>query len=499
VTTLAEHPSTTAEVVSVRAVATPAFRGDLLAVGLQACADEGLRGVDLWDVTDPRAPERLGFADVGPGVGGVHELDLVQRPDGRVLALLAVPFSEGSHPEQLGDFRVVEVTDPRDPRPLASWGVREALGIGQEAGRGLDPSVYGHSVGASSDGLRAYVSYWDAGVAILDLADPAAPRLLGRTAFAPGEEGNAHSVDLAPGERVLIQADEVLRVEAPAVRIDGPPELAGPVRAGGTLAAPPWEGLTAVSGAVADLGRGCPPGDWTAQLGNPEARLAAADPYPQDPRGRIALVERGLCPFSEKLGRAAAAGAVGAVIINTEDEPLTPYSLQGEHVGAFGIPRSAGERLKGALAAGEAVTATLDPSLRWYQDFGGLRFWDIADPARPRLLGTYHTPRSRVDPARGPVRPGDFSAHNPVAWGELLLVSWFSDGVRLLDIRDPANPRELDAWIPPAPATPAGAEQERPGHVHAFEGPSVWGVAAEGDLVAISDMFTGLYLFRLMR
>jgi hypothetical protein len=499
VASLAAYPSTTAEVVRVRAVATPAFRGDLLAVGLQACADEGLRGVDLWDVTDPRAPRRLGFFDVGPGVGGVHELDLVQRPDGRVLALLAVPFSETGHPEGLGDLRIVEVTDPRNPRMLASWGARAALGAGQEAGRGLDPSVYAHSARAGPDGRRAYVSYWDAGVMILDLADPAAPALVGRTGFAPEEEGNAHSVDVAPDERLLIEATEVLTVEAPVIRVEGPPDLAGPIRAGGTLLGPPWQEAERVAGELADLGRGCPAGDWTAQLNNPEARLEVADPYPRDPGGTIALLERGLCPFGEKLDRARAAGAIGAVIVNTEDAPLTPHSLDGTPLGALGIPRPAGERLRAALAAGATVTVSLDPAVRLYQDFGGLRFWDVADPAAPRLLGTFQTPRSRVDPARGPVRPGDFSAHNPVVHGQLLLVYWFSDGIRVLDVRDPAAPRELDAWVPPAPATSGAVEQGHLGHVHRFEGPSVWGVAVEGDLVAASDMFTGLYLFRLLR
>ena len=122
----ARHPGTTAENMRDRAVETPAFRGDLLAVGLQACADDGLRGVELWDVTSPRAPRHLSYFEVltaeADPRGGVHELDLVQRADGRVLALLAVPFSERKGSEKLGDLRVVDVTDPSAPRPLAAWG-----------------------------------------------------------------------------------------------------------------------------------------------------------------------------------------------------------------------------------------------------------------------------------------------------------------------------------------------------------------------------------------
>ena len=74
---------------------------------------------------------------------------------------------------------------------------------------------------------------------ILDLSDPAAPVLIGRTGFAPEDEGNAHSVDVAADERLLIEAAEVLTVEAPAIRVAGPPELAEPIQAGVTLPGPP--------------------------------------------------------------------------------------------------------------------------------------------------------------------------------------------------------------------------------------------------------------------
>ncbi|HWP29266.1 MAG TPA: PA domain-containing protein [Chloroflexota bacterium] len=490
--TLAQHPGTSAEVIRVRAVDTPAFRGDLLAVGLQNCGSNGRRGLELWDVTDPRAPQALAFFDVGPGTGGVHELDLVQRVDGRVLALLAVPFSEAGHPERLGDLRIVEVTDPRAPRQLAAWGARAALGLGQEDGQGSDPLVYGHSARASADGLRAYVSYWDAGVVILDLTDPAAPRLLGRTTFAAEEEGNAHSADLTPDGRVLIEADEVLDVEQRAVRVDGPPEVAGMIPAGGTLPAPPWPDTQTVTAELAYLGRGCPAGDWTARAGLRGEHIATPDPYPQDPQGHIALLERGGCPFADKVERAQAAGAVGAVIINSAEAPLTPTSDSGP-LGAFGIPRGAGERLKAVLARGQPVEVTLAADLRGYQDFGGLRFWDVTNPAQPRLLSRYRTPRAQVDPLQGPAEPGRFSAHNPVVQGELLFVSWFSDGVRVLDIRDPAAPREVAAWIPPPPASPRAVP------TYLGPGPLVWGVAVEGDLVVASDINNGLYTLRLVR
>ena len=487
----AEHEGTTAEVVRVRAVRTPAFQGDLLAVGLQACGAEAVRGVDLWDVTNPRAPTWLGFSSVGPGTGGVHELDLIQRTDGRVLALLAVPFSELGHADHLGDFRIVDVTDPRAPTPLADWGAQAALDIGQYDGLGTDTLVYAHSARASADGMRAYVSYWDAGEMIFDLTDPAAPRLLGRTSFPPGAEGNAHSADITPDGRWLIEADEILDVESHALRVDSPPEIAGLVPAGGTLPGPPWADTPSVTAPLAYLGRGCPAGDWVGRVTGGE-RADAADPYPTDPSGRIALLDRGTCPFADKIERAKAAGAVGAVVINSADTPLTPNSANGP-LGAFGIPRAAGERLKAALAAGRAVDVTLSEELREYGDFGGLRFWDLTDPAQPRAAATYATPRSRVDRAQGPSEPGRFSAHNPVMQGDLLFVSWFSDGVRVLDIRDPVAPREIASWVPPPGAAPEAVRN------YLGEGAQVWGVAVDGDLVVASDINSGLWVLRFTR
>jgi hypothetical protein len=86
-----------------------------------------------------------------------------------------------------------------------------------------------------------------------------------------------------------------------------------------------------------------------------------------------------------------------------------------------------------------------------------------------------------------------FSAHNPVVQGDLLFVSWYSDGVRVLDIRDPTEPREVASWMPPAAAAPGAARSSL------GAGPMVWGVAVEGDLVVASDVNSGLWVLRLVR
>ena len=231
--TLAERSGTTAEDVQVLAADGPAFRGDLLATGLQRCSASGVSGLSLWDVTSPREPVELGFFDLGVGLSGVHEFTMF-RHEGRTIGLLAVPFSESMNGDALGDLRIVDLSDPRAPRQLAHWGAGAALGLDARNGSGRDPRIYAHSVRASLDGKVAYVAYWDAGVIILDISDLRNPRYLGRTTFGSDDEGNAHSATMARGGRVLIQADEVVPLGGDGAA-DGAPSAAGPSSEWGSL------------------------------------------------------------------------------------------------------------------------------------------------------------------------------------------------------------------------------------------------------------------------
>jgi hypothetical protein len=80
-----------------------------------------------------------------------------------------------------------------------------------------------------------------------------------------------------------------------------------------------------LEGEVIHVGRGCD-----------------GDPYLADPAGAIALIERGSCLFREKILRAEAAGATGAIVYNlngdfgetlvTMDVPGSPVELPGVFV-----------------------------------------------------------------------------------------------------------------------------------------------------------------------
>ncbi len=323
VSTLAAHANTSAEDIVVRRVNTPFFQGDLLAVGLQICNTNspGLRGLELYDVTAPAAPQLLSFFDTTNESRGVHELDLLVR-GGRVFALLATQAR----------FRLVEVTDPRNPRQVSDWHLTEKLGEPLTGDPPLN-SKFVHSALASPDGTLAFLSYWDAGVMILDITDPAAPRYLGRTAFGPGEEGNAHSVSASPDNRLLLQADE-------------------------------------------DCSAGRAP------------------------------------PFN---------------------------------------------------------------------DFGFLRIFDISNPRQPQQVAIFHSPHSRVDPLLGPAAAGAFCIHNPFLVGEMAFLSWYTDGIRAVDLANPRRPREVGWFLGQG---------------------DIWGVYVQPEkesLVLASDESFGLYVLRPSR
>ncbi len=479
---LAQHEGTSQEDFTVIAAESPTFQGDLLAVGLQTCGVSGLTGVEFWDVSNPRLPRQLSFLAT-PNTGGVHELTLVQRPsDGKILALLAVPHSEDSGAG--GDIRIVDATDPRNPVQLSSWGVR-SIGLTNPGGLGQDARYYGHSVATNAGGTRAYLSYWDAGFIILDIADAAHPLFLGRgPEYLPDDEGNAHSVALSEDGRLLVGAEEDTSTTVEGITLNAPATLAGNIESAEGLVSQPLGLSGPISGDLAYLGRACPAGD-------PPNGVPGGDPLLADPSGKIALIDRGECLFALKLRRAAQAGAIGAIVVNNAGGPPIamggPMDITPPSIPAVMIRQDDGLRIKTALSAG-AVNATLSRGvIATYTDWGYLRLFDISDPAHPVQVGRFGTAETFTDRVGGPPDNGRYSAHNPVLDGTLLFASWYSDGVRAIDLRDPANPVEVGYFIPPDTGSLAAEVSDRP---------EVWGVVKYGDLLLLSDMNYGLWILR---
>ncbi len=478
---VAKRLGTSAEDVVVRSVSTSYFTGDLLATGLQRCGNQpalnrGVFGPEFWDVTNPYRPVKLSSIGFSFGGGGVHELDLFQRGSS-VYALLATPFDDFFNLVPDGDFRIVDVTDPRNPVQVSVWSARvQGLTPGPFYGMGSFGATFAHSARASADGMKAYVSYWDLGVLTFDISDVTNPTLVSRTQYAADVDGDAHSVSEYQGtsRNFLLQNDEDFDPRSPAhISYAGGSGIASESPGGTPLWDQPGNSLTA--GVVLAANQGC----------------TAAD-YPSDTAGRIAVVitpfpffdasgDFPLCLHQEQDVAAEAAGAVAVV----HDFIATSTSPQFFDAGSVSIPVlfTDDTTAMGMVAAGSATLEAQEPS------WGFLRIFDAETGVQvasfDELPGVHELPPP----------PGDWSIHNNEVIGDRSYASWYSNGVVALDLT-PLNSATPGDPVMVGQFLPAGAPSSSP---FLFSNvPLVWGVAIrESDnVIFVSDMNSGLWIIR---
>jgi hypothetical protein len=123
--------------------------------------------------------------------------------------------------------------------------------------------------------------------------------------------------------------------------------------------------------------------------------------------------------------------------------------------------------------------------------FGYLRVYDYNNLAAPTQIGEFRTPNSA---GTKDVGAGDYTIHNPLLVGTDVYISWYSDGVRVVDASVPSLPREVAFFVPPSAKNPVQPSQ-RGTLTNATQ---VWGVAYEEatGLVYASDMNSGLWILR---
>jgi hypothetical protein len=115
-----------------------------------------------------------------------------------------------------------------------------------------------------------------------------------------------------------------------------------------------------------------------------------------------------------------------------------------------------------------------------FNGWGFLRFFDVGDPADPVQLATFATENTMNEAV---ARDGVWSVHNPEVRGTTLYASWYSDGVRVLDISQPSEPREIGSW------TGEGAPDVAPPV-------DIWSVVPHEGLLLASDRNFGLYILK---
>ncbi|NBH03475.1 hypothetical protein [Amycolatopsis sp. SID8362] len=197
---------TRAEDVTVLDVRTPSFTGTLAVVGIQACFSSGhetevVPGVRLFDVTDAVHPALLGQWDLPQGTVGCHEIDAVQRADGKVLVACARNLVDHRRSNGATALHLIDATNPRSPQKLTDW----SLNLTTDQGVGCSAVQFAHSARFEDGGNSVYVSYWDAGTVHLDISQPATPAIVSDTKITPpDEDGDNHSMTLANNGKWLI-------------------------------------------------------------------------------------------------------------------------------------------------------------------------------------------------------------------------------------------------------------------------------------------------------
>jgi hypothetical protein len=122
---------------------------------------------------------------------------------------------------------------------VTNWGARRDAGLRVGYNdqcapdcRGTIAQAFLHSVTISPDRTRAYLSYWDLGVLILDVSDPGTPRYLGRFTASPIAEGNHHSVAITPNGNLALVADETFAPPWGRLRLADVSRPSAPVQIG---------------------------------------------------------------------------------------------------------------------------------------------------------------------------------------------------------------------------------------------------------------------------
>lgn len=175
-------------------------------------------GMGVYNISNPEEPRQIGFMDLsGPYSRGCHCLWWVEGN----YAHLSTGAADFQPRNQKDDqfYMIVDVSDPTRPQEAGRWwfpGTREgddepmpARHPQFDAGHRLhNGNVYPERPD------RAYCAYMDSGVVILDIADPANPRMVSHINYAPPFPGFTHTV------LPLFQRD-LLVVTQEAVQLNG--------------------------------------------------------------------------------------------------------------------------------------------------------------------------------------------------------------------------------------------------------------------------------------
>jgi uncharacterized repeat protein (TIGR01451 family) len=348
-------------------LSTAAFTGDILVVSNERCA--GLSppgsagGISIYDVTNPTSPQPLviGFGD-REGTGAIaHMAHSSFAWDAGDRAFVSVV--DNNEINEMG-IDIVEITDPRNPRLLAESGLAAwpgAQDTQSRPGMGADVRPYHHDSIVRNIGGRwvMLVNYWDAGHVLLDVTDPANPVFMDDSTYPTPDpfinltpEGNAHQ-----GEWGQCPESNALPVRGGCTNprwIVGTDEDFDPFRTSARITSGTFSGedfpTTNANGTprITETRTMAGPTYW---VGRACAVTEPSIPVPAAPASNaIAVAERGVCTFQEKLNAITAAGYQGGIVMNSAAtgncDSLVTMAAAGTIPFVF-VARSAGYKILG--------------------------------------------------------------------------------------------------------------------------------------------------------
>jgi len=486
------------EGVQALSISTPKFNGDILVSNNEKCKEPaGFGGMNIYNITKPTAPTPLteGFGDsVVPGAGkkDAHEIHSVFAWDAGDNAYAVMVDNEEGR-----DVDIVDITDPKKPVLIAEHDLDVLFPQILQAAPSNLVEVFLHDMVVKEIGGRQVMllSYWDAGYVALDVTNPVLPTYIGDTDFTNPDpellesaaisavpEGNGHQSEVTLDNAFLIGADEDF----------SPSSLQG-------LNVTDSTGITASQGSDTTQ---LPAGDTIQGTAKFAGRACIGDPAVPagDGTDDIAVVERGVCTFTEKVANVIAAGGYDAVLIFNRTgtdacDGSIGMSVAG-NIPTFGVsPRSQGFAIfdvaydNAACLAGTGpaqlpvVLGTAGDTLRFTSAFDGWGYVHLFEYEAGKMteLDTFAIPEAHIPAFASGF--GDLSVHEvatSAVSNDLAYLSYYSGGFRVLKIDT--------------------GELVEVGHFIDVGGNNFWGVqvfqSGGQEYVAASDRDFGLYIFR---
>jgi hypothetical protein len=472
------------------------FTGDLLLFNNEICdpaQPAPVGGATLVDISDPYHPKTLvnfGDFDDGAQAHQVHSAFMWADGRGKAYAVLV-------DDDENADVDIFDITDPAHPVKVVEHDLAAQMPRILQPNKDLD-TVFFHDVIVRKFGHRQIMllSYWDAGYVKLDVTDPVHPTYLADSDFAAvdpelkkqtgvslGPEGNAHQAEFTSDGKYILAADEDFNPTRLAGRTDD-----GTAFRGGQGGQAPLGVNKSLTGRALYAGRAC--------------NADAAVPAPPETGGPyVAVVERGVCTFSEKAANVEKHGYVATLAFNRSGgasggcaafgatvTAAKPFFTVSRQIG-YGLFDIEGQYDEAACQAGPGTDlapvalGTLGDTVTLTSQFDGWGYVHLFrnNDGKIKELDTWALPEA-MDPTRAD-GSGALSVHevatshcNP----RLAYFSYYASGFRVTKI---VNNRIVEV----------GRFIDEGGNdfwgVHVFQRDGV-------EYVAASDRDYGLYIFR---